>query len=43
MLNGDSGYGNGQNITVTGADKPSAPSLMRWFCPVTVWLPRRGF
>ena len=36
MFNGDSGYGS-NGTTVTGAEKYSAPTLITWFLPVTVW------
>jgi len=36
MLNGSSAYGNG-SMSVTGADKPPAPGLVKWFFPVVVW------
>lgn len=37
MFNGDSGYAGGGGKTVTGAEKPCPPSLIRWLFPVTVW------
>lgn len=39
-LNGSSAYGDGNSVSVTGADKPPAPSLVRWIFPVVVWRPR---
>jgi hypothetical protein len=44
MWNGDSGYsgcgtGTGTGTSVTGADKPPVPGLVRWAFPVVVWRP----
>jgi hypothetical protein len=39
MLNGDSGYGNSNGHSVTGADKPPVSGLVRWFFPIVVWRP----
>jgi hypothetical protein len=36
VFNGDSGYG-ANGATVTGVEKPAAPTLITWVFPVKVW------
>lgn len=42
-LNGNSGYGNGSNMSVTGAEKAGPAPVAITVCkPVTVWHFRAG-